>query len=259
VNFITQDVLYTSGDIKREAKAQLRGNWRSAVILALIPSLFSVFFVGTTARDPMNQTLIADLVDVFLNIIHTFLLLGVSFTFLDFIRQRIEFIDPLQGVIKAFRKKYFTNLLLIKVTKYFYIFLWSLLLLVPGILKAYSYSQAEYIYKDIVDRTGVQPTAKECMRESERLMKGYRLDLFTLHLSFIGWYFLGFLTIGVLFIWLNPYTSMAYTVFYENIAGSMYMSSADEEQTRDKNYREPSDPYEEVGQNPDDFRDFEDF
>src|SRR5699024_3835954 len=123
-----------------------RGNWGSAVILALIPSLFSVFFIGTTAQDPMNQTVLEDLVDIFLNVIHTFLLLGVSFTFLDFIRQRIEFIDPLQGVIKAFRKQYFANLLLIKVTKYFYIFLWSLLLFVPGIIKAYSYSQAEYIY-----------------------------------------------------------------------------------------------------------------
>src|SRR5699024_6738432 len=143
----------SSGDIKREAKAQLQGNWRSAVILALIPSLFSVFFIGTTARDPMNQTLLEDLVDMLLNIIHTFLLIGVSFTFLDFIRQRIEFIDPLQGLIEAFRLKYFTNLLLLKITKYLYIFLWSLLLVVPGVMKAYSYSQAEYIYKDIVDRT----------------------------------------------------------------------------------------------------------
>src|SRR5699024_3672470 len=143
--------LYTSGDIKREAKAQLRGNWRSAVIRALNPSLCSVFLGGTTARDPMNKTLFADLVAVFLMIIHTILLVGGSFTFVDFIRQLIEFIDPLQGVIKAFRKIYFSNLLLIKVTKYFYFFLWSLLLLVPGILNAYSYSQAEYIYKDIVD------------------------------------------------------------------------------------------------------------
>ncbi|HIZ70486.1 MAG TPA: DUF975 family protein [Candidatus Atopostipes pullistercoris] len=259
MNFITQDVLYTSGDIKREAKAQLQGNWRSAVILALIPSLFSVFFIGTTARDPMNQTLLEDLVDMLLNIIHTFLLIGVSFTFLDFIRQRIEFIDPLQGLIEAFRLKYFTNLLLLKITKYLYIFLWSLLLVVPGVMKAYSYSQAEYIYKDIVDRTGVQPSAKECLQESERLMKGHRLDLFTLHLSFIGWYFLGFLTIGILFIWLNPYTTMAYTIFYENIAGSSYISDTDEEQTKNKVYRETTDPYEEIGQDPDDFRDFEDF
>lgn len=259
MNFITQDVLYTSGDIKREAKAQLQGNWRSAVILALIPSLFSVFFIGTTAQDPLNQTIIEDLVDILLNVIHTFLLLGVSFTFLDFIRQRSEYIDPLQGVIKAFRKKYFTNLFLVKLTKYLYVFLWSLLLFVPGIIKAYSYSQAEYIYKDIVDRTGEQPNARECLQESERLMKGHRLDLFTLHLSFIGWYFLGFLTFGLLFIWLNPYTTMAYTIFYENIAGSIYISSADEEPITDRNYRDTSNPYEEVGQDPDDFRDFEDF
>lgn len=259
MNFITQDILYTSGDIKREAKEQLRGNWRSAIILALIPSLFSIFFIGSTVQDSMNQSTFQDLVDIILNIVHSFLLVGVSFTLLDFLRQRIKFIDPLQGVVKAFRGKYFTNLLLIKVIKYLYIFLWTLLFIVPGIVKAYSYSQAELIYKDIVDQTGEQPNPRECIQESQRLMKGHRLDLFTLHLSFLGWYILGFLTMGFLFIWLNPYTSMSYMVFYENIAGSRYLSSEDAEQTQKDRYQKTRDPYEEVGQDPDDFRDFDDF
>lgn len=259
MNFITQDILYTSGDIKREAKAQLRGNWRSAVILALIPSLFSIFFIGSTAQNSMNQSIFQDLIDILLNVVHTFLLAGVSFTLLDFIRQRIEFIDPLQGVIEAFRSKYFTNLFLIKVTKYLYIFLWTLLFIVPGIVKAYSYSQAELIYKDIVDQTGEQPNHRECIQESQRLMKGHRLDLFTLHLSFLGWYILGFLTMGILFIWLNPYTSMSYMVFYENIAGNRYLSDMNEKQAQENNNQKSRDPYEEIGQDPDDFRDFEDF
>src|SRR5690625_1309220 len=262
MNFITKDVLYNSGDIKREAKAQLKGNWRSAIILVLIPTAFAAIFIGNTAQNTYNQSFGADLLDIILNFIHTFLLVGVNFTFLDFLRRHEEYIDPIRGVIQGFKKEYFGNLFLLKITKYFFIFLWTLLFIIPGIVKAIAYSQAEFIYKDTVDRTGEQPSPRECLKESQRLMKGHKMDLFVLDLSFIGWHILALFTFGILYIWLLPYLTFSQVVFYENIAGEDYLGTPEPipPYENDEDYQtKMEEPYEEVGKDPDDFRDFEDF
>ena len=65
------------------------------------------------------------------------------------------------------------------------IFLWTLLLIVPGIIKAFSYSMAPYLKYNNPDKT-----ASECIKESERIMMGYKGSLFVLYLSFIGWWLL---------------------------------------------------------------------
>lgn len=259
MNFMTQDVLYTSGDIKRESKAQLKGHWRSAIVLMLIPTVFSVIFIGDTAQGPMNRSLVGDLVVVLLNVVHNFLLTSVTFTFLDFLRRHEEYIDSIRGVIQAFRKEYLSNLFILKITIYIRIFLWTLLLIIPGIVKAYAYSQAELIYKDTVDQTGKQPTPKECMDESERLMKGHKMEFFALDISFIGWFILGAFTFGILYLWLMPYYTMSQVVFYENLVGTRNSSSRDTTSMGERDNINPMNPYEEVGQDPDDFRDFEDF
>lgn len=248
MNFKTNYPLYTSGDIKREAKAQLQGNWGRAVILCLLPGLITVA-IGYNATE--GNTTVNFVIDLLSGLFAT----GVMYAFIDLIRHPNYRIDPIRDLIQAFRREYILNLLLLKLRMFFFIFLWSLLFVIPGIVKAYSYSQAELIYKDIVDSTGDQPSARECMAESEQMMKGRKADLFALDLSFIGWYFLSVFTLGILYLWVNPYTRMSRVVFYENIVGDVYNSTVDTEAI----FREPEDSYEEIGKDPDDFRDFDDF
>lgn len=281
MNFITGDIFYTSREIKNESKAQLQGNWKSGVLLALIPMLFSLFFIGDTVLDVTSQEsgngLSFDLIDLILEFIHAFLLTGVSFTLLDFLRQRAD-IDPLRGAVSGFKREYFSGLLLLKVYKYLLIIFWTFLFIIPGIIKIYSYSQAEMIYKDRADATGEQPDARACLRESQALMKGHKLDLFILELSFIGWHFLSVFTMGLLYLWLTPYINMANVVFYENLLikndsllglhedGADFYED-DELHPREREWdftsrRRPAarpEPEEEIGKDPDDFRDFEDF
>lgn len=90
--------------------------------------------------------------------------------------------------------------------------LWSLLLVVPGIVKAYAYSMAYYIKVDHPEYDW-----KQCMDESQRIMRGYKGALFTLDLSFIGWYIVGGLCLGVGILWVVPYHQAARAVFYENL------------------------------------------
>ena len=88
-------------------------------------------------------------------------------------------------------------------------FLWSLLLLVPGIMKAYSYALVPYIAIENPE-LGIMETLKE----SQRLMQGNRITLFVLHISFFLWYILANLTFGILYVYITPYVSLSAIGFY---------------------------------------------
>ena len=93
-----------------------------------------------------------------------------------------------------------------------FVFLWSLLLIIPGIIKAFAYSQAMYIIAE-----NPEMNAMDALKRSEEMMKGHKMELFMLGLSFIGWILLGMLTLGLLYIWLLPYMSATMAIFYNNI------------------------------------------
>ena len=253
MNFKTKADLYTSGDIKREAKAQLLGNWGPAIIIAIIPGLFSILFYRTTFDE--------SLIGVIIELIRDFLVLGVSFSFLNLLRNRNYVLEPIREILSPFQSKYFLNLLKLKLWKSLFIFLWSLLFLIPGIVKYYSYSQAELIYKDPVDRTGKQPDARACIEESQERMNGHKADLFMLEFSFLGWYLLNGLTFGIIGFWLIPYVEMSRVVFYENLTQGYYFNRnvTNQKEVREEEFNQTSNKYEEVGKDPNDFRDFEDY
>lgn len=91
-------------------------------------------------------------------------------------------------------------------------FLWSLLFIIPGIVKVYSYSMTFYILNDNPDIT-----AREAISMSKEMMNGHKLDLFVLHLSFIGWYLLCIITFGIAALYVVPYVAASETAFYDAI------------------------------------------
>ena len=93
-----------------------------------------------------------------------------------------------------------------------FIFLWSLLLYVPGIIKACSYSQAMYIVAE-----NPEIGAREAIDQSKAMMEGHKMEYFLLVLSFIGWALLGALTLGILYIWLIPYMQTTFANYYNSI------------------------------------------
>lgn len=106
----------------------------------------------------------------------------------------------------------FVGTLLLKVI---YISLWTLLLIVPGIVKSYSYSMTEFLMKD-------NPELKydAAITASSQLMQGHKMQLFLLDLSMIGWAILSCLTLGIGFLFLTPYNQTAHAAFYEDLAAS---------------------------------------
>ena len=95
---------------------------------------------------------------------------------------------------------------------YLFIVLWSFLFIIPGIIKAFSYSMTPYILEE-----NPELSANEAIDRSRAMMKGHKFDLFWLFLSFIGWFFLSLLTLGIGGLWLGPYMQTATAAFYEDV------------------------------------------
>ena len=93
-----------------------------------------------------------------------------------------------------------------------YIFLWSLLFIIPGIIKALAYSMTPFIMAENPDMT-----AKEAIEASKQLMDGHKGELFILSLTFFGWIVLCALTLGIGAFFLNPYMNAAYAAFYKDL------------------------------------------
>jgi uncharacterized membrane protein len=90
-----------------------------------------------------------------------------------------------------------------------YIFLWSLLLIIPGIIKSYAYRMVPYILADNPN-IGVE----EAITLSNNMTRGYKFDMFVLDLSFIGWYLLGTLALGIGVLFVMPYENATNAELY---------------------------------------------
>lgn len=100
------------------------------------------------------------------------------------------------------------------------IFLWSLLLIIPGIIASYSYAMTRYILAEHPELT-----AGEALNRSKEIMYGNRWRLFCLEFSFIGWNILAALTFGIGNLWLNPYKQAATAAFYREVYSDAYPTS----------------------------------
>lgn len=196
--------MISSSYIKDEALKHLKGFWAQAAIITIVYYVISgaVSSFGTFSDAPVTSlgwTLLA------------LLLLplewGFSVLFLNKLRgERVDVGNLFDGYKDFWRV--FGTLLLSGV----YTLLWSLLLIIPGIIKSLSYAMTPYILKD--DPTASYDTA---IIYSMRLMQGHKMDLFVLYVSLIGWFILSCLTLGIGFVFLVPYCQMSLARFYEEV------------------------------------------
>ena len=103
---------------------------------------------------------------------------------------------------------------------YVYLTLWTLLI-IPGIIKSFSYSMTYFILNDHPEYT-----ANQAITESRHMMNGHKMDYFLLCLSFLGWFILSILTVGIGFLWLAPYFYATSAAFYEEISKEYYKKKA---------------------------------
>ncbi len=104
----------------------------------------------------------------------------------------------------------FGRALLLQLATALFVLLWSILFIVPGIIAGYRYAMAPYIMANNPS-VGVL----EALNRSKQLMAGHKGRLFCLDLSFIGWYILGALTLGIGLLWIAPYVGASRAAFYQ--------------------------------------------
>lgn len=117
----------------------------------------------------------------------------------------------------------FLRIICLFIIEGFFVFLWSLLLFIPGFIAMYSYRQSLYLLIDHPDWSPLR-----CIRESKAMMKNHKGELFVMDLSFLGWALLcGVPILGFLAeIWYFPYASMTYTLYYEWLRGASTQQSS---------------------------------
>lgn len=128
------------------------------------------------------------------------------------------------GLFQQYSGRVFITMLL----KYIYTVLWTLLLIIPGIIKGYSYAMTEFIMKDNPELDG-----NKAIEASMAMMQGNKMRLFLLDLSFIGWIILAMLTFGFGFILLEPYMYAARAAFYEDLKGGLNQSDSEAEYVKE--------------------------
>ncbi|MCI6487718.1 MAG: DUF975 family protein [Clostridiales bacterium] len=117
----------------------------------------------------------------------------------------------------------FGRIILLNILTNLFVMLWSLLFVVPGIIAAYRYRMALYLLLDHPEMSVMQ-----CIRESKRMMKGHKGELFVMDLSFLGWAILESIPVFgyAVQVWTTPYISMSYVLYYEALRGAETVNDA---------------------------------
>lgn len=185
-------------DYRRAAWEKLRGKWGTMAIATLIYALI----LG--ACGALSLIYIGGFAALFLTGAFA---LGLAIMALAAARkQEVRAAQLFDGF-----KNYGSSLALYLLIAIFTV-LWTLLFIIPGIVKVYSYSMSWYILAD-----NPQMGANEARKRSMELMRGNKWRLFCLHCSFIGWLLLCILTLGILTLWIAPYLQTAQAEFYRDL------------------------------------------
>jgi uncharacterized membrane protein len=138
-----------------------------------------------------------------------FLAFGIAHVYLSLVRGKKKTVDIGDMFLG---NKYLGDNIMLGLMKNVFIALWSLLFVIPGIIKGYSYAMAYYIKYDHPEYDW-----KTCITESRKMMDGHKWRLFCLEFSFIGWLLLGSLVCGIGVLWVIPYMQAANANFYDDL------------------------------------------
>ena len=230
---------------KREARECLRGNWTPAVLATAVYCVIAVFCITPSYLYPlthpnytqdlayaMQTNNISDMMGIYGGItrlssitsllyilVLNVLVVGFMNAFLKFYREKDTAIT---GNMFNFAFNNYGHKILGMFLMGLFIALWTLLLVIPGIIKTFSYAMTPYILHEYPN-VGVN----DSIDISRKMMKGHKLDLFLLELSFIGWGILCIFTLGIGFLWLTPYMQTSLAIFYEDVKAEYIEKNGD--------------------------------
>ena len=189
-------MLKENSQLRAEARQALQGKWPMAAVAALIYSIVA----GGLSAIPF----IGGLCSLFIGLPVAY---GIAIVMFGVFKGKdVDF-----GVLFEGFQDY-SRIFVTKLLQGIYTDLWSLLLVVPGVIKYYSYAMTDYILKE-------EPEMKNnaAIEKSMAMMENNKMKLFLLDLSFIGWALLAIVTFGIGFLFLQPYMQVSRAAFYEDL------------------------------------------
>ena len=198
-------------ELKREAKKTLKKNYNDSLLIVIIYFAIAIlagFLFGFIAKLIKVDTNLIQIGQSIVSLLISLMVIpGFYSYFLKISRNKKTSVKELFA-----KTDFFIPILLIYLLSCILVLLWSILFIIPGIIASFCYSQIYLVYLD-------NPKLKvtEVLKESKKLIKGYKMDYFILNLSFIGWSILAVFTFGLLYIWLIPYIVLTQINFYNEL------------------------------------------
>lgn len=206
-----------NSELRAQARERLDGKWGTFVLMTFLMYVISAILqipgsVGDLLKvlSPENALTSESMssISVVLSLLALPLSWGLTVSLLR--NHREESVD-IENLFDGFRRGRYVRVFCALFLVNLFTFLWALLLIIPGIMKAFSYALTPYILLDEPELT-----AKQAIARSSEIMEGRRWKLFCLYFSFIGWGILSVLTFGIGFLWLLPYMNASFAAFYED-------------------------------------------
>ena len=202
--------------LKQNAKANFKKQWGDSIVITLIMYgagiALSLLLLPVQTGAPTEVSFILIMVSSVITMAFSLLVLPIfqvgCIRFFQKLRMNVP--TGIGEVTGNFKDGNFKNIVLTNLIMYIKIYLWTLLFIIPGIIKTYEYRLIPYILavRPDIDR-------KEAFRLSKILMDGYKWKSFVLDLSFWGWNILAAYTMGILgIVYVYPYMNATYVEFY---------------------------------------------
>lgn len=194
----------TNTEIRALSASQMQGNWKAAVIITLIYVVIEA--VAMAFGQMGNFAAYVSYLLMYLFVLFP-LAFGFYLTFLALVRDG----KPLdvKDFFEGFNTKFYTKAIVVQLLVAIFVFLWSLLLIVPGVIKACSYILAPFIVAENPDIS-----AMDAIKRSEQMMEGHKMSIFLISLGMLGCIILSLLLLGIPMLWVVPYYMSVYSNFY---------------------------------------------
>lgn len=189
----------TNQEIRQDVSAMLKGKWSVAVLVALV---FGVIASFTSCSFPLVLFVYAPMS------------LGFVKMMIGYVRgtQRME----VEGIFSAFNSTYYWKSMGLYLLQGIYTFLWTLLFIIPGVVKYCSYFFAPYILAD-----NPTMTAEESICRSMQIMEGHKMQLFLMLLGYVALAMLSSILLFIPMLWIMPYYQVALVKLYEEVKRSV--------------------------------------
>lgn len=204
----------TNVQIRQEAREAIRGKWLAGVALTLV---YGILFglISSFSVVNVDDEVVFSLLTLLAAIVVGYpLTLGYAMVWLNVVRNNTH--PELKDLFGVFNRRYHRSAMGTLLLQNIYTFLWSLLLIVPGIIKSMEYAMTPFIVADEPELG-----CNEAIEKSMAMMRGHRWQLFKIYLGMIGWMILGVFTFYIAWLWIVPYYQMVFAKFYLELKGEV--------------------------------------